>query len=153
MDFKKKNISQFRGSLFYNCKINYIFISLKNKLMAEMSRRENSSILAIYERRGTVNMNVKAGSMGEDKPTAVSSSSSSSSYISRLWSSALRTKTLASSSPYDVSARTVGGDALVRRLGLLDLILIGVGASVGAGIFVITGTVARDAGPGEFVLV
>ncbi|XP_020085392.1 cationic amino acid transporter 9, chloroplastic [Ananas comosus] len=43
----------------------------------------------------------------------------------------------------------------VRRLGLLELILLGIGASIGAGIFVVTGTVARDAGPGvtiSFVL-
>ncbi|WKA05361.1 hypothetical protein VitviT2T_023333 [Vitis vinifera] len=87
--------------------------------------------------------------MGEGKPTAyLPSSSSSSSYISRFCSSALRTKTLASSSPSDSSIRTLSGDALVRRLGLFDLILIGVGASIGAGIFVVTGTVARDAGPG-----
>nr|CAD1844939.1 unnamed protein product [Ananas comosus var. bracteatus] len=47
------------------------------------------------------------------------------------------------------------GDGLVRRLGLLELILLGIGASIGAGIFVVTGTVARDAGPGvtiSFVL-
>lgn len=40
----------------------------------------------------------------------------------------------------------------MRRLGVFDLILIGIGASIGAGIFVVTGTVARDAGPGEFVV-
>lgn len=43
----------------------------------------------------------------------------------------------------------------MRGLGLTDLILIGIGASIGSGIFVITGTVARDAGPGvtiSFVL-
>jgi APA family basic amino acid/polyamine antiporter len=34
---------------------------------------------------------------------------------------------------------------------LFDLILLGVGASIGAGIFVVTGTVARDAGPGVTV--
>lgn len=46
------------------------------------------------------------------------------------------------------AAAAVHGDVLVRRLGLLELILIGIGASIGAGIFVITGTVAHDAGPG-----
>ncbi|KAJ9680589.1 hypothetical protein PVL29_019797 [Vitis rotundifolia] len=113
-----------------------------------MSLRGNSNILPVYKRRRTEN--IQAGSvMGEGKPTAYSpSSSSSSSHVSRFWSSALRTKTLASSSPSDSSIRTLSGDALVRRLGLFDLILIGVGASVGAGIFVVTGTVARDAGPG-----
>lgn len=105
-------------------------------------------MLPVYKRRRTEN--IQAGSvMGEGKPTAyLPSSSSSSSYISRFCSSALRTKTLASSSPSDSSIRTLSGDALVRRLGLFDLILIGVGASIGAGIFVVTGTVARDAGPG-----
>jgi APA family basic amino acid/polyamine antiporter len=28
-------------------------------------------------------------------------------------------------------------------------VLLGIGASIGAGIFVVTGTVARDAGPGQ----
>eukprot|EP00261_Vitis_vinifera_P027550 XP_010661384.1 PREDICTED: cationic amino acid transporter 9, chloroplastic isoform X2 [Vitis vinifera] len=113
-----------------------------------MSPRGNSNMLPVYKRRRTEN--IQAGSvMGEGKPTAyLPSSSSSSSYISRFCSSALRTKTLASSSPSDSSIRTLSGDALVRRLGLFDLILIGVGASIGAGIFVVTGTVARDAGPG-----
>ncbi|KAJ7519305.1 hypothetical protein O6H91_20G033100 [Diphasiastrum complanatum] len=40
---------------------------------------------------------------------------------------------------------------LVRKLGLWDVILLGIGASIGAGIFVITGTVAHDAGPGVVV--
>ncbi len=40
------------------------------------------------------------------------------------------------------------GGGLSRRLGLADLILLGIGASIGAGIFVVTGTVAHDAGPG-----
>ncbi|CAM6095013.1 unnamed protein product [Calypogeia fissa] len=39
------------------------------------------------------------------------------------------------------------GTGLERKLGLWDLILMGIGASIGAGIFVITGTVAQDAGP------
>ncbi|GLJ30648.1 hypothetical protein SUGI_0606990 [Cryptomeria japonica] len=42
-------------------------------------------------------------------------------------------------------------EGLVRRLGVFDLILLGIGASVGAGIFVITGTVAKEAGPGVTV--
>lgn len=69
---------------------------------------------------------------------------SSSSFFSNFWSSALRAKTLASSKDYN-SVRT---DGLIRRLGLFDLILLGIGASIGAGIFVVTGTVAHDAGPG-----
>ncbi|KAJ8900374.1 hypothetical protein K2173_025014 [Erythroxylum novogranatense] len=74
-------------------------------------------------------------------------SSSSSSWYSRFWSSARRTKPLTSAFD-DVVARAPSSDGLVRRLSLLDLILLGVGASIGAGIFVVTGTVARDAGPG-----
>lgn len=68
----------------------------------------------------------------------------SSSFLSNFWSSALRAKTLASCKDNN-SART---DGLIRRLGLYDLILLGIGASIGAGIFVVTGTVAHDAGPG-----
>lgn len=73
---------------------------------------------------------------------------SSSSFFSHFCSSALRSKPL----PRDVNAAvaTSSGDGLVRRLGVFDLILLGIGASIGAGIFVVTGTVARDAGPGEF---
>ncbi|KAF3440093.1 hypothetical protein FNV43_RR18371 [Rhamnella rubrinervis] len=84
----------------------------------------------------------------EKKPESSSSSpsSSSSSYFSHFWSSALRAKPLCPHS--EISVRTNSGDGLVRRLGMLDLVLIGVGASIGAGIFVVTGTVARDAGPG-----
>ncbi|KAH8516572.1 hypothetical protein H0E87_004790 [Populus deltoides] len=84
--------------------------------------------------------------MGGQK-TPSSSSSSSSSWFSHFCSSALRTKPI--NSPLDtILVSRNSTDALVRRLGLLDLILLGVGASIGAGIFVVTGTVARDAGPG-----
>ncbi|KAG4188045.1 hypothetical protein ERO13_A08G138100v2 [Gossypium hirsutum] len=68
---------------------------------------------------------------------------SSSTCFSHFCSSALRAKTLKSSSSTNNSS-----DGLIRRLGVFDLILLGVGASIGAGIFVVTGTVARDAGPG-----
>ncbi|KAI7737928.1 hypothetical protein M8C21_027394 [Ambrosia artemisiifolia] len=70
---------------------------------------------------------------------------SHSSYLSKFWCSALRAKPLSNSS--DV-LRINSGEGLVRRLGPFDLILLGIGASIGAGIFVVTGTVARDAGPG-----
>lgn len=70
---------------------------------------------------------------------------SSSSWWSNFCASARRSKPLDSNSS---TVRTVSGEGLVRRLGLLELVLIGVGASIGAGIFVVTGTVARDAGPG-----
>lgn len=78
-----------------------------------------------------------------DGATSSNSPSSPSTCLSHFWSSALRSKTLTSP-----SLRTHNADALLRRLTLFDLLLIGVGASIGAGIFVITGTVARDAGPG-----
>ncbi|GLT84327.1 hypothetical protein SLE2022_025630 [Rubroshorea leprosula] len=70
-------------------------------------------------------------------------SSSSLSCFSHFCNSARRAKPLDSS-----SSRSTPGDGLIRRLGLFDLILLGVGASIGAGIFVVTGAVARDAGPG-----
>ncbi|CAI8591754.1 unnamed protein product [Vicia faba] len=73
-------------------------------------------------------------------------SSSSSSCCSRFWSSALRSKRLAS--PEEKAARDSSGHGLSRRLGVFDLILLGIGASIGAGIFVVTGTVAHDTGPG-----
>ncbi|KAL3651126.1 Cationic amino acid transporter 9, chloroplastic [Castilleja foliolosa] len=69
--------------------------------------------------------------------------SSLPSFQSRFWSSALRKKSL---SP--ASNTAVSGEGLIRRLSLFDLVLIGIGASIGAGIFVVTGTVAHDAGPG-----
>lgn len=67
-----------------------------------------------------------------------------SSFLSQFCSSALRSK------PLGKSSDVVRGEGLVRRLGPFDLILLGIGASIGAGIFVVTGTVARDAGPGIF---
>ncbi|XP_075110568.1 cationic amino acid transporter 9, chloroplastic-like isoform X2 [Nicotiana tabacum] len=76
-----------------------------------------------------------------------SSSSSSPSWLSHFSSSALRSKPLAPTSDSIAS----GGEGLVRRLSLFDLLLLGIGASIGAGIFVVTGTVAHDAGPGVTV--
>lgn len=78
-----------------------------------------------------------------------SSSSPPTSCFNHFWSSALRAKPLAPPSS-ETSVRTNSGQGLIRRLSLFDLILLGIGASIGAGIFVVTGTVARDAGPGEF---
>ncbi|KAK7295312.1 hypothetical protein RJT34_18218 [Clitoria ternatea] len=72
--------------------------------------------------------------------------SSSSSGCSRFWSSALRSKRLVS--PAEKAVHDNSDRGLSRRLGVIDLVLLGIGASIGAGIFVITGTVARDAGPG-----
>ncbi|KAI3765622.1 hypothetical protein L2E82_15661 [Cichorium intybus] len=71
---------------------------------------------------------------------------SSSSFFSHFWSSALRAKPPLGQSSDVILANPGGG--LVRRLGPFDLLLLGIGASIGAGIFVVTGTVARDAGPG-----
>ncbi|KAF7825125.1 Cationic amino acid transporter 9, chloroplastic [Senna tora] len=76
-------------------------------------------------------------------------SPSSSSCCSRFWSSALRAKRLVT--PAEKAARDNSTRDLSRRLGLLDLVLIGIGASIGSGIFVITGTVARDTGPGVII--
>ncbi|KAK1262701.1 hypothetical protein QJS04_geneDACA018411 [Acorus gramineus] len=80
------------------------------------------------------------------------SSSSPSSFMSSLCSAALRKKTL-NVGPSDNHTPRAPQDegGLVRRLGVYELVLIGVGASIGAGIFVITGTVAHDAGPGVTV--
>jgi APA family basic amino acid/polyamine antiporter len=71
------------------------------------------------------------------------SSPSGRPFLSGLCAAALRRKPLASR-----TAAAASSDGLVRQLGVLELVLIGIGASIGAGIFVITGTVARDAGPG-----
>ncbi|OVA14392.1 Amino acid/polyamine transporter I [Macleaya cordata] len=87
------------------------------------------------------------GGQKSDSPFSPSSSSSSS-WFSNFCYSALRVKTLTGFSSSDTYSQTSSGDGLVRRLGLFDLILLGIGASIGAGIFVVTGTVARDAGPG-----
>ncbi|CAI9781620.1 unnamed protein product [Fraxinus pennsylvanica] len=75
-----------------------------------------------------------------------SSVHTSSSHFSHFWSSALRSKPLSPAS--ETHVLTNSGEGLVRRLSLFDLILLGIGASIGAGIFVVTGTVAKDAGPG-----
>ncbi|KAL8500409.1 hypothetical protein ACS0TY_020125 [Phlomoides rotata] len=75
-----------------------------------------------------------------------SSTLSKPSCYSRFWSAATRSKPIVPTA--DIAGRENSSNGLVRRLGLFDLILIGVGASIGSGIFVVTGTVARDAGPG-----
>ncbi|KAG0589145.1 hypothetical protein M758_2G248900 [Ceratodon purpureus] len=65
------------------------------------------------------------------------------------WASALRVRNAPSLYGNDALEKRAGGNGptLRRQLGFVDLILLGIGASIGAGIFVITGTVARDAGP------
>lgn len=91
---------------------------------------------------GGENVQIKKSSNDSSSPSP-SASYPPSTCFSHFWSSALRAKTLTSP-----SVRTNSGEGLLRRLGLFELVLIGVGASIGAGIFVVTGTVARDAGPG-----
>uniref|UniRef100_A0A0C9S7P7 TSA: Wollemia nobilis Ref_Wollemi_Transcript_7899_1996 transcribed RNA sequence n=1 Tax=Wollemia nobilis TaxID=56998 RepID=A0A0C9S7P7_9CONI len=66
------------------------------------------------------------------------------SWLAHFWKSALRAKTY----NLDSTTHADNPEGLVRRLGPFDLVLLGIGASVGAGIFVVTGTVAREAGPG-----
>lgn len=87
------------------------------------------------------------GEDGDKKPKSSSHSSASSSSFSHFWSAALRVKKTTNPCS-EISVRTNSGDGLIRRLGIFDLVLLGVGASIGTGIFVVTGTVARDAGPG-----
>ncbi|KAJ4799813.1 cationic amino acid transporter 9 [Rhynchospora pubera] len=75
--------------------------------------------------------------------SASSSSSSARSFLSSFCSAAVRRK------PIDLAPSSSASSAsLERRLGAFELVLLGIGASIGAGIFVVTGTVARDAGPG-----
>ncbi|PIA50338.1 hypothetical protein AQUCO_01300822v1 [Aquilegia coerulea] len=88
--------------------------------------------------------------MGEQRSSNSSSSSSSSNWFSNFCSAARRAKHLSQASDHSY-ARSGSGESLIRHLSLFDLILLGIGASIGAGIFVVTGTVARDAGPGVTV--
>ena len=53
--------------------------------------------------------------------------------------------------PRSVAAHLPAPPELQRRLGVFDLTLVGVGASIGAGIFVLTGISARKAGPAVVV--
>ncbi|XP_031502797.1 cationic amino acid transporter 9, chloroplastic [Nymphaea colorata] len=71
-------------------------------------------------------------------------------WLAGFWNSACRVKPIQIAATHQVAPPLPegGGEELVRRLGAIDLILLGIGASIGAGIFVVTGTVARDAGPG-----
>lgn len=48
----------------------------------------------------------------------------------------------------DLIAATSGEKSLKRELGAFDLTLLGIGAIIGTGIFVLTGTGAVTAGPG-----
>jgi APA family basic amino acid/polyamine antiporter len=73
-----------------------------------------------------------------------SSSSGGRGFLSGLCAAALRRKPISAH-----AAHAASGEGLVRQLGVFELVLLGIGASIGAGIFVVTGTVARDAGPGQ----
>ena len=44
-----------------------------------------------------------------------------------------------------------GEVTLARTLGLFDAIMIGLGAMIGAGVFVLTGIAAGEAGPGAII--
>ncbi|KAH9733371.1 Cationic amino acid transporter 9 [Citrus sinensis] len=92
---------------------------------------------------GGENVQIEKSNNNSSSSSSPSASGPPPTCFSHFWSSALRAKTLTAP-----SVRTNDGEGLLRRLGLFELVLIGVGASVGAGIFVVTGTVARDAGPG-----
>uniref|UniRef100_A0A0D9VJ26 Cationic amino acid transporter C-terminal domain-containing protein n=1 Tax=Leersia perrieri TaxID=77586 RepID=A0A0D9VJ26_9ORYZ len=85
-----------------------------------------------------------------DNHRPASSSSASGGFLSGFCAAALRRKPISAHAIHAAS-----GEGLVRQLGVFELVLLGIGASIGAGIFVVTGTVARDAGPGvtiSFVL-
>ncbi|ERN00205.1 hypothetical protein AMTR_s00111p00097580 [Amborella trichopoda] len=82
--------------------------------------------------------------MFSDCPSPATTSFSSS-WFKSFCSSSLRSKPLTRGVPLET------GEGLVRQLSLLDLIFIGLGCTIGAGIFVICGTAARDVGPGVVV--
>ena len=59
-----------------------------------------------------------------------------------------KTRYLAKKSVVDLQAEASGGEHLRRELGAFDLINLGIGGTIGAGIFVLTGTAAAQyAGP------
>ncbi|KAL2653930.1 hypothetical protein R1flu_022058 [Riccia fluitans] len=64
---------------------------------------------------------------------------------------ALRAKVIPPREGDDLKGVGDGEALLERKLDLWDLILLGIGASIGAGIFVVTGAVAQDTGPGVLV--
>ncbi|XP_047081819.1 cationic amino acid transporter 9, chloroplastic-like [Lolium rigidum] len=115
--------------------------------------QERTSLLPVWARTTArrprtrhhhpLHVNAADAMEGEEDAHHRPSSSSSRPFLSGLCAAALRRKPLASR-----TAAAASSDGLVRQLGVLELVLIGIGASIGAGIFVITGTVARDAGPG-----
>ncbi|KAG8060031.1 hypothetical protein GUJ93_ZPchr0002g24044 [Zizania palustris] len=125
--------------------------------------RQPASLLPLWARTPTRRPNTArrhplhathAASMEEDdanhRPSSSGGGGGRRGFLSDLCAAALRRKPFSSH-----AAHAASGEGLVRQLGVFDLVLLGIGASIGAGIFVITGTVARDAGPGvtiSFVL-
>ncbi|KQK00595.1 cationic amino acid transporter 9, chloroplastic [Brachypodium distachyon] len=113
--------------------------------------QEPTSLLPVWRRTTARRPNTRrhsvhattADAMEGDAHHRPSSSSSGRTFLSGLCAAALRRKPLSAR-----ASTTASGEGLVRQLGVLELVLLGIGASIGAGIFVITGTVARDAGPG-----
>ena len=53
--------------------------------------------------------------------------------------------------PLDAILASVEGDAFSRTLGAFQLMLLGVGAIIGTGIFVLTAQAAQKAGPSMMV--
>jgi APA family basic amino acid/polyamine antiporter len=49
--------------------------------------------------------------------------------------------------PLDLILETAGKRALTRQLGAFDLTMLGIGAVIGTGIFVLTAVAANKAGP------
>lgn len=114
--------------------------------------QEPTSLLPIWARTPTTRrpksrrhqLPISSGAMEEAHDhRPASSSSTGRPFLSGLCAAALRRKPLGAH-----ASTAAAGEGLVRQLGVLELVLLGIGASIGAGIFVITGTVARDAGPG-----
>nr|CAB3450564.1 unnamed protein product [Digitaria exilis] len=114
-----------------------------------MTTREPTSLIPVWARTPTNRrpsksrrhqLPISTGAM-EEADNHRPASSAGRPFFSGLCAAALRRK------PIGAHA-TASGEGLVRQLGVLELVLLGIGASIGAGIFVVTGTVARDAGPG-----
>ncbi|XP_028098029.1 cationic amino acid transporter 9, chloroplastic isoform X1 [Camellia sinensis] len=132
--------------LYIKCCILTIITIVTNLLISLAASPTPSAAGHSSERNNIEIEREMGGEKSSDHSVLSSSSSSSLSCFSHFWSSALRSKILPPHT--ETSVRAISGDGLVRRLGLFDLILLGIGASIGAGIFVVTGTVAHDAGPG-----
>jgi basic amino acid/polyamine antiporter, APA family len=115
--------------------------------------QEPTSLLPIWARTPTTRrpksrrhqLPIPSDAMEEARDHRLSSTAGRP-FLSGFCAAALRRKPLGARAS---AAAAATGEGLVRQLGVLDLVLLGIGASIGAGIFVVTGTVARDAGPGQ----